>query len=158
MPLDVAGWNPAVPVIHLRIVVPQQPEMVLGVLEIHWVPRKMKLAPLEGASLTEWSREMVHTCTRKPAVWPCIGTPLQSGPLLGVVEGCMWPAGLSSGMLRGGNAGGHCEFIEDELWDTSAQEYSKYSTHKQELNMYHVPKIFLTFPSECYVKYSIDFH
>jgi hypothetical protein len=141
-----------------HIVVPQQPEMELGVLEIQWGPHEMKSAPLEGASSTEWSRGMVHMRTREPAVWPCIGIPLQSGPLLGDVDGCMWPAGSSSGMLRGGNGGRHSEFVEDELWDRSAQEYSQYLRHKRELNMYNVPKIFWTFTSECYVKYSIDFH
>jgi hypothetical protein len=46
-----------------------------------------------------------------------------------------------------------CQFIEGAptlTWNTSAPEYSKYSTHKWEPNMYHVPKIFWTFSSECY--------
>jgi hypothetical protein len=52
-PLDDAGWDSAVPMIHPRIVVPQQPEIELGLLEIRWGPREMKSAPLEGASSTE---------------------------------------------------------------------------------------------------------
>jgi hypothetical protein len=48
-----AGWNTAVPAIHPCRVMPQLPEMELGVLETGWEPRGVKWVPLEGTSLTE---------------------------------------------------------------------------------------------------------
>jgi hypothetical protein len=67
VPLDDTGWKPAVLVIYP----PQLPEMELGVLEIRWGPRELKLVPLEGASSTEWSSGVVQACAHEPAVWPC---------------------------------------------------------------------------------------